>query len=166
MQTFLPYADFVTSAQVLDRQRLGKQRVETLQILRALAGVSKGWTNHPATKMWRGHESLLVQYGVAMCDEWTGRGYKDTCKDKIIELGRLVSNADSSDLKRESAAERFPGWLGDLQFHISHQSNLLRKDKNHYSKYFSNVPDDLPYVWPEGPTGADGEANVTISVSE
>lgn len=28
MQTFLPYQNFVASARVLDRQRLGKQRVE------------------------------------------------------------------------------------------------------------------------------------------
>ncbi|MDQ1681515.1 MAG: hypothetical protein QOH99_56, partial [Frankiaceae bacterium] len=35
MQTFLPYADFGASARVLDDRRLGKQRVETLQILRA-----------------------------------------------------------------------------------------------------------------------------------
>jgi Pyrimidine dimer DNA glycosylase len=36
MQTFLPYPDFVACARVLDSRRLGKQRVEALQILRAL----------------------------------------------------------------------------------------------------------------------------------
>ncbi|HMC68015.1 MAG TPA: pyrimidine dimer DNA glycosylase/endonuclease V, partial [Mycobacteriales bacterium] len=36
MQTFLPYSRFDASAAVLDDLRLGKQRVETLQILRAL----------------------------------------------------------------------------------------------------------------------------------
>ena len=36
MQTFLPFPDFVASARSLDRLRLGKQRVETLQILNAL----------------------------------------------------------------------------------------------------------------------------------
>ena len=33
MQTFLPFPDFQQSAAVLDRVRLGKQRVEALQIL-------------------------------------------------------------------------------------------------------------------------------------
>lgn len=33
MITFLPYSDFQQSAQVLDRQRLGKQRLEAKQIL-------------------------------------------------------------------------------------------------------------------------------------
>ena len=36
MQTFLPVADFADSARLLDSPRLGKQRVETLQILRAI----------------------------------------------------------------------------------------------------------------------------------
>ena len=32
MQTFLPYANYTKSAQVLDDKRLGKQRVEALLI--------------------------------------------------------------------------------------------------------------------------------------
>ena len=57
MQTFLPYKDFSRSAKVLDRQRLGKQRVEGLQILQCLLGIgSLRWKNHPAVKMWKGAE--------------------------------------------------------------------------------------------------------------
>ena len=41
-----------------------------------------------------------------------------------------------------------PPWLGDEQFHRSHQSSLLRKDPAHYGPLFSGVPDDLEYVWP------------------
>jgi hypothetical protein len=36
VQTFLPYSDYATSARVLDYRRLGKQRVETKQILLAM----------------------------------------------------------------------------------------------------------------------------------
>ena len=36
MQTFLPYPDFAKSAMCLDNKRLGKQRIECLQILKAL----------------------------------------------------------------------------------------------------------------------------------
>jgi len=35
MQTFLPYPDFARCAAVLDPLRLGKQRVEVLQLMRA-----------------------------------------------------------------------------------------------------------------------------------
>lgn len=150
IQTFLPYADFVTTAQVLDNKRLGKQRVETLQILNTLLGIRQGWANHPAVKMWRGHELLLVKYGVAVCDEWIGRGYKDTCRDKIIDLGKLIPTADlpAAFGSVREAQEREPVWLGNKELHISHQSNLIRKDPIYYSPIFGDVPDDLPYVWP------------------
>jgi predicted DNA-binding transcriptional regulator AlpA len=36
---------------------------------------------------------------------------------------------------------------------VTHQSNLLYKDWEHYSNYF-RVPDDLPYLWPM-PDGTD-----------
>lgn len=137
MQTFLPYADFKRSAQCLDNKRLGKQRVETLQILHALFGMSKGWTNHPATKMWRGYEFALCVYGVAICGEWRCRGFKDTCMEKIAELTTLGS-----------ASGDFPPWFGDEQFHLSHQSNLLRKDAAWYSQWGWSVRNDLEYVWP------------------
>jgi len=52
MQTFLPYQNYSRCAEVLDNKRLGKQRVECLQILNALLDASKGWKQHPAVKMW------------------------------------------------------------------------------------------------------------------
>jgi len=137
MQTFLPYAEFDTSAEVLDRARLGKQRIECLQLLRALKGETKGWRNHPAARMWAGHEYWLARYGDVVCTEWIKRGYKDTTREKIRALADQFSDVVS-----------LPQWLGDKDFHLSHQSNLLRKDPAHYGKFFPGVSPDLPYVWP------------------
>ena len=74
MQTFLPYPDFAESASVLDRQRLGKQRVETLQVMKALTVPGYGWQQHPVVKMWIGYERTLLDYQDAFCAEWVGRG--------------------------------------------------------------------------------------------
>lgn len=134
MQTFLPYPCFKTSAECLDRQRLGKQRVEVLQLLKALRGGS-GWVNHPATKMWRGHEESLIQYGIQICSEWIRRGYKDTCTGKILAF------SDGSEFIH-------PSWVGSPDFHASHRSNLLRKKFEHYSQFGWTEPTDLEYVWP------------------
>lgn len=136
MQTFLPYSDYDQSAKVLDRQRLGKQRVETLQLLKALAGQTKGWRTHPAALMWRGYERQLALYGLSMCAEWIARGYQDTCAEKITALAGLFTGSGK------------PDWLGERVFHASHRSNLLRKDHNYYSQFNWSEPDDLPYVWP------------------
>lgn len=141
MQTFFPYSSFERSAKVLDYRRLGKQRVEAWQIYLALFDPDYGWQNHPAVKMWRGYEVALLWYGVTMCDEWIKRGYKDTLRIKFMGVLRAY------DVSRRFFYE-IPPWQGKRKFHKSHKSNLLRKDKAYYSKYFKNVPDNLPYEWP------------------
>ena len=141
MQTFLPYARFALSARVLDRQRLGKQRVECLQILRTLCGESDGWRNHPAVRMWAGYEAWLGHYAFRIICEWTDRGYRDTCWAKILDL------MPTGVLPLLSSAPR-PPWLGNRRFHESHRSNLLRKFPEHYRRFWPRLRDDLPYVWP------------------
>lgn len=131
MQTFLPYPDFTESAKVLDYRRLGKQRVEAYQIYRTLTGAGKGWENHPATKMWRGHENTLAFYFNIMCHEWICRGYKNTMT--IIEPTGLFT---------------MPSWFNNDALHASHRSNLLRKDPVWYGQFNWTEPTDLPYVWP------------------
>lgn len=140
MQTFLPYPDFAASAAVLDRQRLGKQRVETMQITRAILG-GGGWSRHPVTLMWRGHLGALLAYQRAVCGEWVGRGYRDTClvkmeKDIIDELGYYPEPL-------------LPPWFDDVDLHLAHQSNLVRKNPAFYGPKFPGVPDDLPYIYPK-----------------
>lgn len=139
MQTFLPYSSFRRSAAVLDWRRLGKQRVEVLQLLNALGPEGRGWKNHPAARMWVGYRPALCAYGLVVCQEWVKLGYRDTCFAKIKE--HLLALGSSETSAR-------PPWLGDEQFHRAHRSNLLRKDRDHYSRYWTDVPDDLPYQWP------------------
>jgi hypothetical protein len=136
MQTFLPYKSFNESAQCLDYRRLGKQRIEAKQLLQILLSETdkKGWRNHPALLMWKGYENSLAYYGMIICEEWIRRGYKDNQLDYFKER----SNIDNVIL---------PHWLDD-NFTKSHRSNLLRKDKEFYSKYGWDVPDDLEYIWP------------------
>jgi len=148
MQTFLPYADFARSAAVLDQLRLGKQRVEVLQIMRAITVPGYGWRHHPAAKMWTGYEEALAAYGVAICREWVGRGYADTCDLKIrAELATLGITTVREQGQLEAAGS-LPPWLGDEGFHRSHRSSLLDKDPGWYGHVFTDVPPDLPSVWP------------------
>ncbi len=137
MQTFLPYASFEESAAVLDSRRLGKQRVEVLQIMNALTKPgAKGWKNHPATLMWRGFEPSLVKYGLAVCDEWLRRGFNDTVRDKLLAFG----------FNPEAAIA--PPWIGDPRVHAGHRASLLRKDAVHYGKHGWTEDPELPYFWP------------------
>jgi hypothetical protein len=145
MQTFLPYQSFRHSARVLDPARLGKQRVEALQILRALTRPVYGWKHHPAVGMWRGHEDALVAYAEEICAEWCRRGSADRCLEQILAERGVESPLTQRQL--EEAGE-LPPWLGRRAFHRSHQSALVRKKPEWYRPHFPTVPDDLPYVWP------------------
>jgi len=135
MQTFMTANDYATVSYQLDNKRLGKQRVEAYQILRSLTGVSNGWINHPATKMWQGYEYSLAEYGLQTCEEWLSRGFNDSLYEKFSAALDILPFSSS------------PWWVNNQLLHRTHQSNLLRKDFAHYSKYFQ-VQDDLPYVWP------------------
>lgn len=163
MQTFLPYVSFSRSAATLDIGRLGKERVEVLQMLKAIKQgeliwrarlnpttkavniygdievversisalglqaklVPTPWRNHPVTRSWEGHERALCAYGIEVCREWTRRGYKDTCEEKI---GAFVTR-----FPPESAA--IPAWL-DEAFADKHKGILYRKNQTFYHSFY------------------------------
>jgi hypothetical protein len=156
MQTFLPYPSFLASAHALDRQRLGKQRVETLQILRALELPDYGWQNHPVVRMWRGRTPALVRYGLDCVRVWAARGHGDSTAEQIAEFAPWVRELTQDDLRRQSL---LPSWLGDERLHRSHRSQLIGKAPELYRSLFPETPEGLDYFWPEpDPIPADPTA--------
>lgn len=179
MQTFLPYPLYSLSARCLDDKRLGKQRVECLQLLNVLEigpyqkfneldpvdktwipfsgsfkkgvlGVRKTpWYNHPAAQMWKGFEKSLAIYGLFICDEWRERGYHDTCFNKIQKYVPDYVFRGEDYNGFSTIKWPCPPWLGLDQFHASHRSNLLRKNPDWYKQFNWSEPDDLPYIWPK-----------------
>lgn len=134
MQTFLPYPNLKKSLKSLDSKRLGKQRVEAFQILNIILNrtKTKGWRNHPAIKMWKGYVNALKLYFNKSVKLWISRGYKNTMKFETIK-GKII----------------LPKWFGNKEFHASHRSNLLRKNKKYYSKFGWKESAELPYIWPK-----------------
>ena len=133
MQTFLPYPDYKKSLECLDKSRLGNQVWrEGMTLIRG------GWPNHPASKMWRGHEYHLGLYMLAGLKVLKKRNKKD-----YKELEQKIKD----EMKKFRNTGK-PNWVGDEQFHASHRSNLLRKDKEWYSQFGWTETDDLPYIWP------------------
>ncbi|GAA3571080.1 hypothetical protein GCM10022197_29430 [Microlunatus spumicola] len=149
MQTFLPYADFERSARALDLKRLGKQRVEVIQIVRALTVPGYAWKSHPAVLMWQGYEEALGRYGLVMCEVWVERGFDDTCAGTIVDdLGACgITEIRTEEALREAGA--VPPWdvEGDPVLE-SHRSALVRKDPELYGPLFPEADPAVPYVWP------------------
>ena len=149
MQTFLPYADFARSAQVLDNARLGKQRSEALTILRIVdqRTEKRGWRKHPAVLMWQRYAEALKLYMNTCIEEWTARGFKNNIPLEKIDQRKLV----------------FPWWLGRKELHASHRANLLRKDSDFYGKYGWSEDPQMNYWWP---TDHQNQAKSSISASD
>lgn len=137
MQTFMPYDSYKESASCLDYRRQGKQRVECKQILSVLTGISTGWANHPAVGMWRGHEDQLALYAVEVCTAWRARGYRDTLLPWFTEQSMILRHTVR------------PSWMGNSDFHLSHRSNLIRKNQDYYGPLWPDTSPDLPYIWPK-----------------
>jgi hypothetical protein len=136
MQTFLPYESFEKSAKVLDWRRLGKQRVEGMQIINAINNPNpQGWKNHPATIMWTPYVDALKHYTNVIIREWISRGYNNNME--FYDVDELI-NDDVVD---------FPHWLGKEELHSSHRANLLRKDYEYYSQFGWKEDPKSPYVW-------------------
>lgn len=133
MQTFLPDSNFHKAMAYLDDKRLGKQRVEALQVYRALTVEDYGWKNHPAVKMWKGYLDALAFYHNCAILEWKRRG----------KVNNMILLSFQSPIE-------YPYWLGDERLHSSHRSNLLRKDFGFYNRFGWAEPTDIPYYWPEG----------------
>jgi len=129
MQTFIPYPDFAACAAALDYRRLGKQRIETKQIINTLEGVSAGWQNHPAVTMWRNHTDALKAYYNAICHEWERRGYRHT-------IGYYDVPAQYT----------MPDWWGREDVHHSHRSMLWQKSPRDYYGWSGIAI--VGYVWP------------------
>lgn len=136
MQTFLPYKSFIQSAQVLDSKRLNKQILEGYQILKVLNNPDPraAWRNHPAAKMWQGHEASLYEYIMAMADEADVRGIKT---DKNRENLKVLRNVTQKFWGTDK-----PEWLDNSikinRLTESHRANLYRKDPEFYFEFMND----------------------------
>ena len=171
MQTFLAYSSYERSAQVLDDRRLGKQRVECLQILNAL---KKGPISCPICK--DGMSALTPKdsddnpficskckvfvvktpwYNHPAIQMW--KGFEQSLIDYGLSICKEWKNRgfkDTCETKIFAFWLDFkhdytpPPWVGNEKFHAAHRSNLLRKDFTWYGRFGWLEPNDLPYIWP------------------
>lgn len=152
MQTFLPFSSYKETAKVLDYRRLGKQRVETWQILNVLLQLKKNpaaklaWMNHPIVRAWQNYEYQLCKYGIEICKEWVRRGYKDTMLSRFENL--LFELAFCWHKNKGNLNNHKPKWLKNEKILKSHRAALLFKDFDYYKQFNWKEKPKLDYVWP------------------
>lgn len=140
MQTFLPFKNFHKSAMALDNKRLNKQILEGYQILNVLSNDDPhaGWRNHPAVKMWRGHEYSLLRYTLIMIGEANKRGIKT--ENNLKNINALRERA------QVNWGSGFPKWYNNdkvmKRVTTTHKANLYRKDDIYYVDFKDAVTDN------------------------
>lgn len=150
IQTWLPLPSYGDSIQALSDKDLGPQRLHVLEILEYFHDVEVSQlpdnykyhdlVDHPITDMWIGYELQLCEYGLVCCEEWAQRrGRRDTIYNKISQHLDWATSEDAAMSK--------PNWFGEVDFHLSHQAALLKKDRSHYSRYFL-ADGDREIIWP------------------
>jgi hypothetical protein len=140
MQTFVPEKSYTEIAKSLDKKRLFKNSLETMQIYKALTVEEYGWKNHPAVKMWRGHEHALLLYGYEML--------KEAVDNRGVKSVKLVLWYFEELEKEPVGSSDLPEWWGRDDIHDSHRARLWQKDPVAYAQYerFGQTIDE--YVWP------------------
>lgn len=135
----------------LDQKRLVKQLLECRQIMAALAGETKGWVNHPATKMWRGREYILYTYALHVAWEMRDRGYAYSKNMKALNesYDKIMDARDTVHVHEDFSPEVIDKIV------YTHRGRLYEKDSEHYAQwstytdYKKNVCcDRCNYYWP------------------
>lgn len=146
MMTFIVFGDFVINATFLDNKRLGKQRVEAMQLIDA---IEKGtaWKKHPAAVSWKNHVDGLKYYANCIINEWIKRGFNNTMEFYVLPETVIL-----------------PWWTQWSPLHHSHRAMLIRKDPFFYKDKFDVDPLfwNFGYIWPN----KINETNHTKPLSE
>lgn len=171
MQTFAPFTNNARNALVLDMKRLGKQRVESKQLLQAALDIDKhgqpgntgqAYANHPIHHMWLGYEEALLSYTWEICTEWVARGYRDGIRAWLL----TAAHARGFKVRSWDKVEH-PWWWGNPRVHVLHRANLLVKDPVWYTERLDKLGMarwDVPKRYQQGfgyywPLSAPSEAS-------
>lgn len=120
----MPFPNLCKSAEVLDDKTLADQFCLVRSLLLAFfnnAEVPGSCEN------WRGYDNALCMYGVAIHRELKARGYQYT--DKLLQGYLCAKNEDF----------KTPQWFGDAEIHAYDRAFLLRKNPEHYKRFYWNV---------------------------
>lgn len=125
MQVFHPFEDAYKSAQCIDDKRLLNQVNEIKTILGSLREEYKAWRNHSTTKLWENNSDYLRYYQIVLLDVWTKKHY---CVGLDIPY----------DVVANSIMKGRPKFF-TLEYFKEQQKILLKKNPEHYKKYFPDV---------------------------
>ena len=138
MQTFITEHDFYKSASNLIRQHLQSTIYESIHILASLLNINdrlvnpkRSVKNHPAAKLWAGHERALLYYIDVHLDKWYNLDYKMGINWQNYNLIKTI--------KKIKIDCMLPKWI-TTQLIQTHRSVLIQKEIEKEFKLLQNEP--------------------------
>lgn len=150
---YMPYIKYQHTAASLSDDHLDNTIKTCIQIFRVFLGENRVLRGHPIYRMWKGHEMALLTFGGSLSSEWSRRmeamlGEADP--ERQIAFHSLAVQ-HGSKFSRRSVLK--PSWLGDIDYHRSCRSELLRLDREHYGPQgWGEVPERMPQLFPRSDT--------------
>lgn len=162
VNTFIIVPDIEQTAKMLDKQRLGKQRLEAKQLIDILERYDQtgtcdgGWSSHPALRSWKGYTNSLKAYFNIIVNEWISRGCQNTMKLYPIDTKRyrvVKCNFDGKTAHFQGPFDEYcyPFWVSFPPLYMSHQAALCRKNPEYYSSFLREELKPFltnGYLWP------------------
>lgn len=146
MIIWMPYVAPGATAQSLTDDHLHDQ-IESAEALLDLLERRTTDENHQhwhATQMWTGYEYSLCVHGLMMATELASVREREIDSGSAAYLVRI-----GRELEETPGIEKgSPPWLGDLDVHRSHRSNLIMKNPE-YAQKWEGVPLKMPLLWPQ-----------------
>lgn len=156
IQTWLPLPDFKNSLVTLDDGFLTYQRLHVLELMEHFHAIpeedshlpgdyeSHDLDGHPLVDMWVGYELQLIEYGLQACEGWSLRNKREDPLYQHLANHQQWANTEDATFDK-------PNWMGDIDFHLSHQAELLRRNHPHYSEHFlsDHTTAGRKLIWPQ-----------------
>lgn len=134
MQVFVPDSDPLNVAMILwrDQRRYNKQIIECRQIISAIKGETKAWSNHPVVKMYKPHLKWLECYMNCLENFRNARNYANKHKGEGLNLN---VKCDLATLRYARDANKCTPEFLTEDFCDQHRRRLYTKSPDLYSEY-------------------------------
>lgn len=162
MIVWMPYTKPGASAQSLTVAHLNEQIAAAEGLLRLLReeDLDENHKEWLPTQMWVGFEYSLCIHGLMAANELATVRKKPGNMKSIAYLATI-----GKELEEMPGIDRgSPPWLGDLDVHRSHRSNLIMRHPK-YTLQWKGVPSRMPVLWPQLVDGDDQGYRLRLSAS-
>ena len=153
VNVFITSTNLEECARNLDYRRLGKQRLECIEIIEG-----DSWKNHPCYLMWKNNKEALKIYFNHILREWISRGFQNSLAFYSIDESKAQfyditydENTYLTTISNPKINENsilFPKWFCWKPLILSQRASLLRKDEVYYSsKFEKTIFFQTGYLW-------------------